>query len=276
MSTTRSTLSHSTTFYVTKFETGDKKKKINIYDQNFPDSKLFFVKSYNKPRNLSKSFEIRYPFEQEKVTSNFEIFNIPVNISLKSILRNSYGKHSHTPDKFNTNNDNDKLTNKKLVKFADEVSIVVEEDEKNYHKKSNQSNKSSNNNIISRDNKDIKGDNNDDLQNIKKEENNHNCNNNLAEKLEDINQEINDNKPKNNKLLLNKFIENENKKYDENYQQESQILKSNVKHKKAPLAEVITVPSYRNYNIYRTNSKDLLKREREDNSKAQCKCCVIF
>lgn len=299
MSTTRSTTIISTTFMLNKSESPDKRKKSNFLESNnIHDSKIIFVKTNTKNRNLSKSLEIRYPFEQEKLTSNLKVFSLQsdLNLNLKPILKNSFSnKYRQNSDKALSNSSKDcgnnnacvnvlednhqqnnknknvdsgakeNIINQKKIKFADEVSVIIEEDEK----------------IL-----DIKSDGQLNLNFFNSSENvNNNKNKNQGplinsdKSLDEAIVELDRNNNvqcKETKKLLNQFIEQENKKYFE-ISNNSPVIKNTMKRKKLPLAEVIAIPSYRNYNIYRTNSKDLLRFSgRDETNKAQCKCCVIF
>jgi len=224
-------MSHSTS----PFNKGESNKEKHIIFPKINESKIFFVNTYQKNRNLSKSLDIKLPNLQVKNSNNFTMFIPESECELKSILRNSVKmkKNKEIFEQFKLG---------KSVKFIDEV------DEEN-----DISSKKSNYDI---------------------------CNNNDIYQ-EELNKEILT--MKNSKFKFGtscseleaneNIIENEEfNKYDSN----NKNSESKKKIKKN-LAQIINVPSYRNYNIYRFNSNEFIKKnEIGEDTNVKCKCCLIF
>jgi len=296
MSTTRSTLSQATSL----------NQKIESFKEPlvFPklsEPKIIFVETYYKNRNLSKSLKIKLPYVNQKSSTNSVARSTEEKVEvLKPILKTKTKFRTNNTiltvnninnlnnDYFNSNKDfNEK--NKKTVKFADEVESDNEEEKNVYFDKENLES----NNIIKGDER------NKNNTEVKNNENKENVNNNLN-KNENKNKEnlkntnINIEKDKDNIVIkdnykrMNKDQNNIKQNTNSNINTEDDINKDNIeenksnkklnfKYQKKSLVEVINVPSYRNLNIYRFNNKDQKKyNHKDDEAKANCKCCLIF
>ncbi len=217
----------------------------------FNDSKIIFKNNYNKNRNLLKSLVIKLPFSQEKSINKFQMFqdNLETDRNINSILKNSLRK------RLNHDLPNERKSFKN-VKFIDEA----DEEDPSLGYKSYNLNEKMTNNISPNNNEKGKIYLNANSKNIQ-----FNTQNAIIENKKDdssvnsiIKQNIDNNNCNSNKI---------NKKGNE--QRKTTSNKS--------LAEIIIVPSYRKFNVYRTNSKDFNKKNmEEEESHAKCKCCTIF
>lgn len=258
MSTTRSTFSQITSIN-NRLDSINRENTLIL--PNMSDSKIIFVKNYNKNRNLSKSLAIKLPYIQEKFSNNLHIFeNEPeTESSIKSILKNTLRKKLRI--------DIPEEREFKSVKFIDEVD---EEDAYHFDKTTN--------NCL-----DVKSEKL--LTTIK-------IDNEFSKESFDLNithsKTLKNNKkiqfsvpPINNKgKKENSFIDNSQKKKENNkyiITNGAEKKQTKIKSINNNLAEIINVPSYRNYNIYRTNREDFLKQINiNEEPNAKCKCCTIF
>lgn len=240
MSITRSTMSE-VTFPNLKMDQSKEKSKNS---PKIDESKIIFVNKYNKNRNLLKSFQLKLPYNKEKLKDFYSNITVKTNINLKPILKHNLNKKS-----ISVLNGEDLY--RKKVRFLDEVYEEILEQENYFYQT-----------------------------------------NNLLETIETRKKLIMDDKNKDNNLGL--IIENFNRirkleKNNENTEKiESEnilenIMKENMNENfyrnisNKNLVEIIEVPSYRYYNIDRTNDKDCFKKtgNKEENN-VKCKCCLVF
>lgn len=266
MSTTRSTMSQVTSLN-NRLDSLNKESTIIL--PKLSDSKIIFVNNYNKNRNLSKSLQIKLPYTQEKLATNFPTFpdDLEKPKNIKPILKNSLTKRL----RLDLANGQEPTKN---VKFIDQIE---EEDAYGEHTT----------NVVNNNEKVEEG-----LKN-KEEDGKENLNDNLNVKLkvrlsdkfkkelkliEDDNENENNNKS-------DKFVNSLSNKWNRDREDNGNsnlIKKGDVKVQpkiqfNKSLAEIIMVPSFRNFNIYRTSSKDFInKNTKQEEPHVKCKCCTIF
>jgi hypothetical protein len=224
----------------------------NLILPHFSDSKIIFVKNYNKNRNLSESLVIKLPYNKEKSVNFLQKFKDEpeTDSKIKPILKNSLRKKRLKLDLPNER----EFT--KSVKFVDEV----DEEDDYFDNSTNYCNINEKQQVTINTNEDVK---------------------------EKVYLNINTNKAQFNILINTKsggitedtfainFDKQINKKQNISING-FEIEQTKVKFKKS-LAEIITIPSFRNCNIYRTGSKDFLKQNiKQGEPDAKCKCCTIF
>jgi len=224
----------------------DQSKEKSTISPKLDESKIIFVNNYNKNRNLSKSFQLKLPYNKEKLKDFYKNFTEKSDINLKPILKNKLNKKS-------ISDLNGEDIYRKKVRFLDEVYEEILEQETLFYqtnyKVDNLEKKDKN--TENRDNKFSLN-----IENFLKIKNHQKIHEN-TDKIESDNNSENITKKNMNKVLNDKN------------------LPRNISNKN--LVEIIEVPSYRYYNIYRTNDKEFFEKigfKKENNIK--CKCCIIF
>lgn len=250
MSTTRSTMSQVTSFN-NRLDSTNKENTLIL--PTLTESKIIFMNNYNKNRNLSKSLVIKLPFSQEKSLYKLQTFHEEPETqkTIKPILKSAFRKRLQLDLPL-------VHESSKNVKFIDEVNEEDDhypENTTNYYNFNDKTpSKTLNSNANGKENVNLNANTQELLSNTK-------------------NKNIEDNKDESFFSKSNRQNNKNNKKIIINAEQKEQ---TKIKFNKS-LAEIITVPSYRNFNIYRTSSKDFINKNfKEEESHAKCKCCTIF